>query len=184
MGPEASVADVATEAGMAPAAIYYHFKSKEQLLGAVLERLSQAVTACTRDEEGNLHDIPTTTRNVWSWMASHENEARLIYLWMVPASSEADAVRRRFFERHVFQSGQRVSPGRGRRRHLTVLERLAARTVVTLTLKISIARLSDETTQHWSNDEIVDALTDAMTRVLTAPDRLRETPTASRRASA
>ena len=169
---------------MAPAAIYYHFESKDHLLGAVLEQLSQAVTNCTRDEHGNLLDIPTTTRNVWAWMATHEDEARLIYLWMVPASTEADTVRRRFFERHVYQSGQRVAAGRGKSRNMTVLERLAARTVVTLTLKISIARLTDEHAKQWSNDEIVVALTDAMTRVLTAPDRLRQAPAAGKAATA
>lgn len=173
LGPDASVAEIATEAGMAPAAIYYHFDSKDQLLGAVLEHVSQEVTSRTRDESGQLHDILTATRNVWEWMESHENEARLLYLWMVPSATEADLARRRFFERHVLQSSERLSGARSSKR-LTVLERLAARTVITLTLKVSIARLTDDDTRQWSTAEIVEALANTQTQILTAPSRARE----------
>ncbi|AWH93081.1 hypothetical protein A6035_13890 [Dietzia lutea] len=171
LGPEASVAEIAAEAGMAPAAMYYHFDSKDQLLGAVLERIGQEITALTRDADGELHDVHTATRQVWEWMESHDEEARLLYLWMVPPAAEADLARRAFFERHVAQVGSRIRGSRPNSRP-TVLERLATRTVITLMLKVSTARLTDEETRKWSTSEIVEALTDAQTQILSASTRV------------
>lgn len=65
-----SISDILKETGIARGTLYYHFKSKEELLDAVIERMIEGMTAKAR-EIGGRKEIPVLQRFTMMLMVFH-----------------------------------------------------------------------------------------------------------------
>lgn len=163
----ATIAEVAEAAGMAPAAVYYHFSGKEELLGAAVEAIGNDVTLVARRAMSDpslepADQLAAAVQDVFEWADAHREEAQLFYLWAVGAGSEVESIRRRFYERHVHGARLRleetsIPPG---------AVDLTARTVVSMSIQTSVAWLSEDVfPERTSRKAVVDALVRAAIRL-------------------
>jgi AcrR family transcriptional regulator len=90
---EASIQEIADEAGMVATAVYYHFAGKEELFEAALATVTEAstaVVAAARPDEAP--GDPNAFRNVmnssWKWANSNPDMARLLFLHSAGGSTE------------------------------------------------------------------------------------------------
>ena len=73
---DTSIQAVATEAGVAPTAVYYHFPGKEELFEAALRRVLEAinevvVNARADDEPGDPEILGHVISAVWHWLEAN-----------------------------------------------------------------------------------------------------------------
>lgn len=92
-----SVTDIAKRAGMTPAAVYYHFPTKEDVLLALVGRTGDAITDLCA--EGM--PVPTVEDAVTAlvdrflaWMDAHPADARLYYQSSQGATADVETLRR------------------------------------------------------------------------------------------
>ena len=95
---EIAVSDIAAHCGMTPAAFYYHFASKDEILDEIVagfaEQWSETVQAALAEVHGQ-DDLPQCVDQVLNWVEEHERSARVYFVTSVGATSSAEAVRRR-----------------------------------------------------------------------------------------
>lgn len=95
---EIAVSDIASHCGMTPAAFYYHFTSKDEILdeivGAFAERWSTAVTESIA-EVRSPDELPDCVDGVLSWVEENERPARVYFVTSVGATSACETLRRR-----------------------------------------------------------------------------------------
>lgn len=95
---EIAVSDIAAHCGMTPAAFYYHFASKDEILDEIVagfaEQWSETVQAALAEVHGQ-DDLPQCVDQVLNWVEEHERSARVFFVTSVGATSSAEAVRRR-----------------------------------------------------------------------------------------
>jgi len=94
----ATIADVARRAGMTPAAVYYHFPTREELIVEVVRQIGAKVEADAkrpRDEGlqgtglfGAIYD------DYERWVLEHPGEARILWVDAVGLSPVVEAARR------------------------------------------------------------------------------------------
>jgi AcrR family transcriptional regulator len=92
-----SVADIATQAGMTPAAFYYHFPSKDDLLNEIVagfaaEWVAEATTRL--DKVHVAEDVPDLVSDMVSWLDDHERPATVFFVTSVAATEKAEESRR------------------------------------------------------------------------------------------
>ena len=80
---DTSIQEVATEAGVAPTAVYYHFSGKEELFEAalrnVLDTINEVVAEARADDEpGDPELLGHVISAVWTWLEDHPDAARLV----------------------------------------------------------------------------------------------------------
>lgn len=103
---DTSIQDVARDAGMAPAAIYYHFAGKEELYEAALVSALTSVSAAAEEARptGLAADATALERAlqaVWRWSEDHPAESALINGQLSGATHRVGQVRREFQRRQV-----------------------------------------------------------------------------------
>lgn len=92
-----SVTDIARRVGMTPAAVYYHFSTKEDVLLAIVGRTGDAISALcsdpleTTEPEGAV--IALIDRFL-AWLEAHPADARLYYQSSQGATADVEALRR------------------------------------------------------------------------------------------
>lgn len=92
-----SVTDIAKRAGMTPAAVYYHFPTKEDVLLALVGRTGDAITElCSAvveapDAEGA---VTALVDRFLAWLEAHPADARLYYQASQGATADVEALRR------------------------------------------------------------------------------------------
>jgi AcrR family transcriptional regulator len=95
---EIAVSDIAAHCGMTPAAFYYHFASKDEILDEIVagfaEQWSETVQAALAEVHSQ-DDLPQCVDQVLNWVEEHERSARVFFVTSVGATSSAEAVRRR-----------------------------------------------------------------------------------------
>jgi AcrR family transcriptional regulator len=95
---EIAVSDIAAHCGMTPAAFYYHFASKDEILDEIVagfaEQWSETVQAALA-EVHTQDDLAQCVDQVLNWVEEHERSARVFFVTSVGATSSAEAVRRR-----------------------------------------------------------------------------------------
>jgi AcrR family transcriptional regulator len=95
---EIAVSDIASHCGMTPAAFYYHFASKDEILDEIVasfaEHWSDVVGAALTEVHGQ-DDLPTCVDTVLTWVEEHDRAARVYFVTSVGATSSCEAVRRR-----------------------------------------------------------------------------------------
>jgi len=92
-----SVGDIAAQAGMTPAAFYYHFPSKDDLLNEIVagfaaEWVDELTTRLEKVESGA--DIPDLVSAMVSWLDDHERPATVFFVTSVAATEKAEETRR------------------------------------------------------------------------------------------
>jgi AcrR family transcriptional regulator len=92
-----SVTDIAKRAGMTPAAVYYHFPTKEDVLLAIVGRTGDAISALCSDPLGTTDPESSVTALIdrfLAWLESHPADARLYYQSSQGATADVEALRR------------------------------------------------------------------------------------------
>jgi AcrR family transcriptional regulator len=88
-----NVADVAVEVAVGPSALYRHFRGKESLLEAVLERAGDSLLTATRSDAEDLsqavHELAASAMDLRSLGVLYQREARHLPM---PARRQVDAV--------------------------------------------------------------------------------------------
>ena len=173
-----TIADVAEACGMVPAAVYYHFAGKDELLAAAVQATADAMnelTGARRRLDCSFEErLVEVVRSVFEWADAHPDEAQLFYLWSVGATPEVQAIRRAFLERHV----------RGAREVFMAAEtppaydpELATRTAIAMSIETSVAWLSQDVfPEGTTRDEVVEALVRAVSRLFRPEPRRRRAP--------
>lgn len=92
-----SVSDIAAQAGMTPAAFYYHFPSKDDLLNEIVadfaaEFADEVTRRLEKVETGD--DIPDLVSGIVSWLDDHERPATVYFVTSVAATEKAEETRR------------------------------------------------------------------------------------------
>ncbi len=94
---EIAVSDIAAHCGMTPAAFYYHFASKDEILDEIVaefaEKWSEQVQLAL-DEVSSRDDLPHFVDTMLTWVEDHERAARVYFVTSVGATSSCEAVRR------------------------------------------------------------------------------------------
>jgi AcrR family transcriptional regulator len=92
---EASIQEIADEAGMVATAVYYHFAGKEELFEAALSQVIEAnivVVATARPDEapGGVEGFRNVMDASWKWATANPDMARLLFLHL-PGGATAGA---------------------------------------------------------------------------------------------
>jgi AcrR family transcriptional regulator len=103
---DASVADVAAEAGVAITAVYYHFAGKDDLYGAAIDKVLgsiDAIVAAVRADDGVVETdtLDKVIDAVWGWVDRNPDAATLVHLHTPAVTRQAAQLRREFDDLHV-----------------------------------------------------------------------------------
>ena len=112
-----SVADIAAHAAMTPAAFYYHFASKDELLEEFVRTFAATfltdVTALFREVQDRT-DVPALVDRFVEWVEERELEARVYFVGSVGATAATEAARTKSMNKLYTEAGntaKRVNPG-------------------------------------------------------------------------
>jgi AcrR family transcriptional regulator len=92
-----SVADITTHAGMTPAAFYYHFSGKDELLNEVVSTFAQtwAAEVTARLEAVRVAaDVPGVMTSIVGWLDENERPATVYFVTSIAATEQAEQTRR------------------------------------------------------------------------------------------
>jgi len=92
-----SVTDIATRAGMTPAAVYYHFPSKEDVLLEIVRRTGDAISGlCSGPLPATSPETSVTALldRFLGWLEAHPADARLYYQASQGATADVETLRR------------------------------------------------------------------------------------------
>jgi AcrR family transcriptional regulator len=176
---EASIQEIADEAGMVATAVYYHFAGKEELFEAAVATVIEANTAVVAaarpdDAPGD----PDAFRNVmnasWKWASANPDMARLLFLHL-PGGATAGARRlmNDYRERAVNRAYDYFTsdgePSKRRRAAADYAARtLAVRTVIGLSMAVHPLQMEGGPLSSISDARIRSAAADICARVFTA----------------
>ena len=92
---EVTVQDIATAVGMTPAAVYYHFASKEQILVVGMQRFAGDLVEQLRDRVGrNGDDVAELVTDLVTWTARHKVPATVYFVNSIGLNLMVEALRR------------------------------------------------------------------------------------------
>lgn len=94
---EVTVQDIATAVGMTPAAVYYHFASKEQILVEGMQRFAAQLVGQLRQrvaERGEDVDVAGLITDLVAWTARHKVPASVYFVNSIGLNLLVEAVRR------------------------------------------------------------------------------------------
>jgi AcrR family transcriptional regulator len=92
-----SVTDIAKRAGMTPAAVYYHFPTKEDVLLALVGRTGDAISElCAEPLEAPATEdaVAALIDRFLAWLETHPDDARLYYQSSQGATADVETLRR------------------------------------------------------------------------------------------
>ncbi len=150
---DASIHDIAREAGVAPTAVYYHFSGKPELFEAALRRVFASITSvvvATRadEDEGTPEALAAVISAVWDWLDDNPESCQLLHHHLPGMTAGTIMLQREFEEIHLRRAydylPQRAVPTSRRSalgRHAA--ETLAVRTLIGLTVLIHPMRSQD-----------------------------------------
>ena len=120
---EIAVSDIASHCGMTPAAFYYHFASKDEILDEIVAGFAVQWTDTVQAalaEVQSADDLPACVDQVLTWVEEHERASRVYFVTSIGATSSCEAVRRRTrndLARRAARTFRDVSPGQDKIRH-------------------------------------------------------------------
>ncbi len=144
---EASIQEVADDAGMVATAVYYHFAGKEELFEAALMRCIEgqdAVIGEARPDHapGSAQIFAKVIDASWKWAAANPDMARLLFLHSSGAATpRTRTLAREFIERHAqraydYFETTTIPTNRRRAAAEYAVRTLIVRTVMGLTLAV------------------------------------------------
>ncbi len=103
---EATVEDIASECGVAPTAVYYHFGGKEELFDQAFESCLQGFSAIIDSVRASVDELnEIALREViyagWAWWRTHPVEARFLTLHLNGATPHSRRLYEAWQERHA-----------------------------------------------------------------------------------
>ena len=173
---DTSIQEVATEAGVAPTAVYYHFSGKEELFSAAVNRVFQSISevvAAERgdDEPGSQASLDAVIDAVWNWIDDHPEEATLLYLQLPGATRQITTLRQEFEEEHAQRAFAYFGGGDGRGRPSAArraMETLTVRTLIDLLISVHTMRLVDGPLSAEPSSKLRKAVHDLASRLVNA----------------
>lgn len=162
---DTAISDVAEEAGVAVTAIYYHFSGKEELYGASVSRVFEAISsevgkARSENAPADAETLGAVIDVVWDWIDEHPDEAALLYAQLPGGTRQVTTLRQEFEEQHIqrafvyFGDPAEGRTAAGRRS----VETMTARTLVDLLMSVHTMRLADGPLSTESNAELRKAV--------------------------
>jgi AcrR family transcriptional regulator len=114
---EVTVLDIAGAVGMTPAAVYYHFASKEQILLEGLQRFSKELLEEVRTHlptDGDGDQLPALVSHVLAWARRNRNFATVYFVSSIGLNLPVEALRRetRIELIELFQDAVRLVHGK------------------------------------------------------------------------
>ena len=179
---DASIQEVAAEAGVAPTAVYYHFSGKEDLFDVALGRILEMITTVVRStrpdtDPAHAESLREVIFAVWDWLDEHPDECLLLHHHLPGATPRARLLQQQFEELHLQRAFDYVDPHAGPpatttpqgretpiARHATAA--LAVRTLLNLTLLIHPLRTPDGPFRNVSQQAMREALTEVSLRLV------------------
>jgi AcrR family transcriptional regulator len=164
---DASISDVADEAGVVVTTVYYHFTGKEELFSAAINRVFESindVVAAVRadDTPGDEATLDAIIDAVWDWTDSHPDEATLIHLQLPGTTRQITTLRQDFDDLHVRRAfvylGTDGSPRQRTSASRRAANALAVRTLVDMLIAVHPMRLADGPLSQDSNKALRDAV--------------------------
>lgn len=103
---EATVEDIASECGVAPTAVYYHFGGKEELFDQAFESCLLGFSAMVDSVRASVDELnEVALREViyagWAWWRTHPVEARFLTLHLNGATPQSRRIYQAWQERHA-----------------------------------------------------------------------------------
>ncbi|HVW34205.1 MAG TPA: TetR/AcrR family transcriptional regulator [Acidimicrobiia bacterium] len=164
----ATMAEVAEECGMGPAALYYHFSTKEQLFAECVRSVAADVAGITGRGGAPPGSLPEVVRRVYDWYATSPDKARLFFLAAPGSTPEIAGTWAEFVEEHVRDLSRYVTgeaappPGRD-----GPVSDLAARTAIGTANAAAMAWLSGDLFDgRVGRTTVADAVSKVMLRLL------------------
>ncbi len=165
---EASIQEIADEAGVVATAVYYHFAGKEELFEAALTRgldASDAVIAAARpdDAHADASVFRSVIRASWDWAETSPDMARLLFLHMPGgATPVARTLARDYLERHArraydYFENTEIPTNRRRAAAEYAARTLTVRTIMGLTLSVHSLQMDGGPLSSVSSAKMVDA---------------------------
>ena len=117
---EIAVSDIATHCGMTPAAFYYHFASKDEILDEIVAGFAADWTDIVQSaltEVSSRDDLASCIDTVLTWVEDHERAARVYFVTSIGATTSCETVRRRTrneLARRAARTFREISPGEDR----------------------------------------------------------------------
>ncbi|HQV57242.1 MAG TPA: helix-turn-helix domain-containing protein [Ilumatobacteraceae bacterium] len=94
---DVTVHDIAGAVGMTPAAVYYHFASKEQILLEGMERFTKLMLQELRDNmpaKGDAAGIPSMMSHMLAWVRRNRSYATVYFVNSIGLNLVVEALRR------------------------------------------------------------------------------------------
>ncbi len=113
---EIAVSDIAAHCGMTPAAFYYHFASKDEILDEIVTGFAAEWSDRVQAALANIattDDLAMCVDEVLTWVEEHERSARVYFVTSVGATSSCEGVRRKTrndLARRAARTFREVSP--------------------------------------------------------------------------
>ena len=165
----ATMAEVAEECGMGPAALYYHFSTKEQLFAECVRSVAADVANITGQGGAPPGSLPEVVRQIYDWYAASPDKARLFFLAAPGSTPEIAETWSEFVEEHVhdlsrYVTGEAASPSEERDGPVSDL---AARTAIGTANAAAMAWLSGDLFDgRVGRATVADAVSQVMLRLL------------------
>ena len=173
---DASIHAVATEAGVAPTAVYYHFSGKEALFGDALASVYDAINVVVEDtraddDPGDPDSLRRVIDAVWQWLEDNPDACELLYHHLPGSTAQARMLQEEFESLHVRRGFDYIVPSQPRSRRAAIAdharETLAVRTLIALTVLVHPMRSQDGPLARDSGRAVRRALSDVSVRIVT-----------------
>lgn len=113
---EIAVSDIAAHCGMTPAAFYYHFASKDEILDEIVAAFAREWAVQVDDALAGIasaDDIAIAVEGLLGWIDDHERAARVYFVTSIGATTTSESVRRRTrndLARHAAKAFRHTAP--------------------------------------------------------------------------
>lgn len=150
---DASIQDIADEAGVVPTAVYYHFEGKEELFDVCIELCWESLSKMTEqarppDTEADAAVFPRVLEAAWAWSEKYPEAAALLYLHMPGATPRSRRLHEAQLDRHTrrafdYLPGGAASLTRRQAATLHARQSLTVRTLISLVIGVHPMRMHD-----------------------------------------
>jgi AcrR family transcriptional regulator len=168
-----TVADIAAEAKMTAAAVYYHYETKEDILveglTAFASAISEEVSSFLRDENASPADLPI---HLLDWLEQARDAATVWFAYSNGLSTEVEALRRATYEFLIAELVRSVKAHRPEFSlpHASVV---AAALISAIEISARAWLVSEDTLVQGREDEFRGALAALGAKILASPPPVR-----------
>lgn len=149
--PDASIQDIADEAGVVPTAVYYHFEGKEELFDVCIEMCWDSLSKVTeqaRPADTDADAFPRVLEAAWAWSEKYPQAAALLYLHMPGATPRSRRLHEAQLDHHTkrafdYLQGTELPMTRRQAATLQARQSLTVRTLISLVIAVHPMRMHD-----------------------------------------